>query len=101
VEVFDPSTNRVTRLGTLPSPLGHASAFVLARRVYVAGGLNAAGRAVATVTIIDPATGAITRARALPAAVSDAAVAAPAARAYLIGGWRGAAVSSVLIASIA
>jgi N-acetylneuraminic acid mutarotase len=101
VEVFDTTTSRVTRLGRLQSRLGHASAFALGGRVYVAGGLNAAERALGTVTIIDPTAGAITSARGLPAAVSDAAVVTLADRAYLVGGWRGAAVSSVLIASLA
>jgi hypothetical protein len=93
---LDPSTGRVRRIGALPEPVAHASAFAVDGIVYVPGGVDAAGRAVRTVTGIDPSSGQTWPAGTLPRPVSDAAVASDGSgRAWLLGGDRGRAVSDV------
>jgi hypothetical protein len=100
VSSFDPATGRVSSIGLLPAPVGHASAFSLAGEVVVAGGQDASGHAVRTVERIDPAARAITPARPLSRPVSDAAGTSGEATGWLIGGWRGGAVAQVLEATL-
>lgn len=70
---FDPTTHAVTRLGTLPQPVSHASAVALGRFVYVIGGRAANGAPTQQVFAIDSRTGAVSLAAHLPEPLSDAA----------------------------
>jgi N-acetylneuraminic acid mutarotase len=87
---FDPRTNRVTRIGTLPHPLTHAAAASLGGRLYVFGGRgDALDSASGAIWSIDPATGRARRAGRLPAPRSDLGAVALPGRILLVGG-RGA-----------
>jgi N-acetylneuraminic acid mutarotase len=97
---FDPSTGAITIVGHLPQPLGHASAFAAGGVVYVAGGVDGAGRTLRSVVAVDTASGRVSDAGRLPAPLSDAAALVLTGRAWLFGGLRGRAVSDVLVASI-
>ena len=97
---FDSSTGTTRTIGQLPSPLAHASAFVLGRVVYVVGGLDANGVALNEVTAIDPRTGRTRRERPLAHPVADAATAAAPGVAWLIGGWGRTTLDQVLKASL-
>jgi outer membrane protein assembly factor BamB len=70
---FDTATGRVTRLGTLPSPVSHAPAVALGRFVYLLGGRAANGVPTQQVFAIDSATGHVFLAAHLPKPLSDAA----------------------------
>lgn len=93
-------TGSLSRLGRLNAPVSEASGFTLGSTAYVAGGRDAAGLAVATVTAIDPSSGAIVPAGRLPRPLADAPAVAVADGALMIGGSRGAAVTDVLSASL-
>ena len=63
---FDPSTGRVTRIGSLPAPLTHSSAASLGGMVYVIGGRGSAPDSqTAAILAIDPANGRVRHAGAL------------------------------------
>jgi hypothetical protein len=94
---FDTSTHRVTTLGRLPAPVGHASAITLDGRTFVAGGLDAKGRAVRTVVVVDD--NGVHRLAPLARPVSDAGATEAAEVGWILGGWRGAAVAQVLRAT--
>ena len=96
VSLFDTTNGSVSRVGALPAPVAHASAFTIGGTVYVAGGLNAGGASVTGVASIDPATGAIHSETPLRQSVSDAGSVSTPGGALLIGGWRGSALDQVL-----
>jgi outer membrane protein assembly factor BamB len=100
VSRFDPSTGTIVRLGSLPTPVAHATAFAIDETAYVAGGQSPSGAAVSGVDAIDPTTGAITAQHPLPRPLSDAGSVSAGAGAFLIGGWRGNAVAQVLSARL-
>ncbi len=98
---FDPGTGKVSVIGRLDAPVGHAAAFALGQDVYLVGGEDAAGRAVRSVTDIDAATGTSRALRPLARPVSDAAATMGDAIGWIVGGWRGAAtVTQVLRATL-
>jgi hypothetical protein len=101
VYLFDTGTGRTSAIGDLPAPVGHAAAFTLGAAVYVAGGMDAAGNAVRSVTELDVRGRSVVVLRPLPAAVSDAAVASDGTTVWLLGGWRGTALAQVLRATVA
>jgi N-acetylneuraminic acid mutarotase len=84
VQRFDPATGRTSVVGRLPESLGHAMAFVVGGRLYVAGGRHH-GVARSRIWRIEP-TGRSVRAGRLPRAFSDAAVVPAGRRVLLIGG---------------
>jgi len=94
VQALDTTTGAAKVIGRLPQPRGHAVAFVLGGRLFIAGGRTIAageqGGAAATFTgevdQVDPSTGALTPVGTLPTAVSDLAVAVVGDTAYLLGG---------------
>ena len=100
VLAFDTTTSTVRKLCGLTAPVSEASGFTLGDTAYVAGGRNAGGHAVATVTAIDPSTGEIRLAGRLPRPIADASAVAVGHGALVIGGWRGSAVPDVLSASL-
>ena len=73
VLAFDPRTGKVTRLGSLPSPVSHAPAVTLGNYVYVLGGRAGSGAPTREVFAIDPRNGAVWLAGHLPSPLSDAA----------------------------
>jgi hypothetical protein len=85
---FAPSTGRVTRIGTLPQGLMHASAGTLGGVMYVVGGIGRNGAAVDSVLAVS-ADGRVHRAATLPAPLSDAGVASLPGRIVVIGGTSG------------
>jgi N-acetylneuraminic acid mutarotase len=95
---FDPATGAVTPLGHLPSPITHASAVYVDRRVVVVGGrAQADGGQTASILAINPTTGAVSTVGQLPQPLSDAAVAVSGGRIVVAGGDNGnAPVSSIL-----
>ncbi|HEY2557398.1 MAG TPA: hypothetical protein VGI08_09840, partial [Diaminobutyricibacter sp.] len=81
----DTGTGRVQQLGRLPAAVAHAQAFTLGGTVYVAGGGNANGNVVGSVTRIDPGSKRIALVSgSLP--VSDAATVPLPGAALVIGG---------------
>jgi len=103
VTVLDTGTGLVRpgpSLPDLPAPVAHAAAFALGGVVYVAGGRDAGGNAVTTVTAIDPAAGTTTAVAPLRRPLSDSGTTASGNQAWLIGGWRGRAVGQVLEANL-
>jgi hypothetical protein len=84
---FDPSTGRVTRIGSLPAPLTHASAASLGGMIYVIGGRGSAPDSqTAAILAIDPANGRVRHAGALVRPLSDAAVAIVGGHIVIAGG---------------
>lgn len=104
VLVFDPATQKVTKLATLPTPIGHAAVFPMGGLIYIVGGLTAGGVAVRTVTTIDPATGSVASLPHLHRPISDAGVGVTDNGALIIGGALGSdvatTVASILVASM-
>ncbi len=93
---FDPTSGRITRIGSLRRPVAHASAFEMEGTVYVAGGRDPAGRPTRAVIAVDPSSGRTWAAGALPQPVSDAGVASDGTgTSWLLGGDRGRAVADV------
>ena len=100
VLALDTTTGTVSTIGTLAAPVSEATAFTLGGAAYVAGGRDAAGQAVAAVIRVDPSTGKISRAGRLPRPVADAPALPVGDGVLIVGGWRGAAVTTVLQASL-
>jgi DNA-binding beta-propeller fold protein YncE len=87
IYTFDPGSNRVRRLGTLPSPVTHAAAGVLAGSVYVLGGRGAdQGTQTRRILAVDPHSGRVRAAGRLPRALSDAGAATRSGSILLAGG---------------
>jgi len=99
VDLFDTVSGHVSVLGRLPIAVGHAGAFTLSGRVFLAGGRDAKGKVGRQVVAIDPVGRTITAQPSLPAGVSDAAAVTDGSTAWLIGGWRGTALTQVLTAN--
>jgi hypothetical protein len=97
---FDPAMRKVSLLGHLRHPLGHATAVALGPNVYVFGGRDPAGAPLATSFAILP-SGKIRSLAGLAAPLSDAAGADDGREAWLVGGWRGQAVTQVLEVTLA
>lgn len=97
VYLFDTNSGKVTLLGHMRRALGHASAFVLDGRVFVAGGLNSGGRPMRSVYVIDPSGVRLTTPLARP--FSDAAATQSGGVGWILGGWRGQALAQVLRAT--
>jgi N-acetylneuraminic acid mutarotase len=84
---FDPSTGRVTKIGSLPAPLTHASAASFGGILYVIGGRGSAPDSqTAAILAIDPANGRVSHAGALARPLSDAAVAIVGGHILIAGG---------------
>jgi hypothetical protein len=92
---FDPARRKVTLLGHLRHPLGHAIAVALGPNVYVFGGRDPSGAPLATSFAILPG-GRIRSLAGLAAPLSDAAADSDGHEAWLVGGWRDQAVTQVL-----
>lgn len=88
-------TGRAQIVGRLPSPRTEASAMVLAGRVLIAGGRDAAGQALTTVDELDRAGSAVHAVARLRVAVADTAVVVAGNTAYLIGGEAATPVATV------
>jgi N-acetylneuraminic acid mutarotase len=85
VQRFDPSTGKVTVVGSLPAPLAHAMAFEHNGALYVAGGHRRDG-ATDTIVRFDVRTGKRTLVGRLPQPLSDAGVVEIGGRVFLVGG---------------
>jgi N-acetylneuraminic acid mutarotase len=85
VQRFDPVTGRTTVINRMSVELAHASAFVLAGTIYVAGG-KVAGRPQTTIYRINPITGQVSQAGRLPSPRADASVYVTPTYALLLGG---------------
>jgi hypothetical protein len=84
---FDPSTGRVSQIGSLPHPLTHASAASLGGVVYVIGGRGSLpGTQTSAILAIDPDSGRVRRAGALAQPLSDAGIATVGEGIVLAGG---------------
>jgi N-acetylneuraminic acid mutarotase len=85
VQRVDPRTGRTRVLGKLPWGIGHAMAFTLGGRLYLAGGRRGT-KATSRIWRVDPATAQLTRAGRLPRPISDSAVVQVGKSVALIGG---------------
>src|SRR5665213_2963245 len=84
---FDPSTGRVTQIGSLPQPLTHASAASFHSAVYVIGGRGIAPSSqTSAILAIDPDSGRVHRAGHLALPLSDMAIATIGEHIVLAGG---------------
>jgi N-acetylneuraminic acid mutarotase len=92
IQRIDPTAGTVTTVGHLPTPIGHAVAFVLGDTIYVAGGRagdatsDAAAEVSATIWAFDPATGTVQSCGTLPYPIADTGVTVVADHAYFLGG---------------
>ena len=87
IQRIDLRTGRVTVVGHLPRPLGHASAVRFGSRVLLVGGRTSGTRLTAAMWWFDPASPhPMHRAGSLPHPLADAAVVATSGKAYLVGG---------------
>jgi hypothetical protein len=92
---FDPASARVTRIGSLPRPVMHASAGVLGHTMYVVGGIGPGGTTADVVAVT--ADGHASVATTLPQPLSDAGVVTMPDHLLVVGGNDGAApVASIL-----
>jgi N-acetylneuraminic acid mutarotase len=85
VQRIDPASGQVRVIGHLGRGLGHATAFALDGRLFVAGGRHGA-TATADVIEVDVHNGGWRRVGRLPRAMSDAAAAVVGSVAWLVGG---------------
>ena len=83
------ATGRAAIAGHLPVAVSGATAFSLAGRIFVAGGLTASGAASPAVLAYDPAHRSVTPAGTLPVPASNAAAAVVGGTAFLVGGYDG------------
>lgn len=77
------------RLGEAPLALTEVAAAAFDGRIWVAGGLDANGRAVATVQVYEPAADSWSEGRALPGPVHHASLVADDGGLVLLGGYAG------------
>jgi hypothetical protein len=85
---------RVVRLTTLAAPVQDAAVARLGDRVYAFGGLDAAGRSTATISVLHGST--VRTAGRLPVPIHDAAAASsPSGRVYVMGGGQFASASGI------
>lgn len=85
VQRIDPSSGRTRNIGKLPWGIGHAMAFALNGRLYLAGGRRGT-QATAGIWQIDPSNARLSRAGHLPQAISDSAVVPLPHSVVLVGG---------------
>ena len=84
---FEPSTGRVTQIGSLPHPLTHAAAASLGPTVYVMGGRGSLpGSQTSAILAINPESGRVRHTGDLAQPLSDAAIAMVGGRIVLAGG---------------
>lgn len=101
VLAFDPATGTVRTIGHLRQPTAHAAAFTLGGILYVAGGRDEEGSALAGIEAVNPTKGTVRLAAGrMPSPLADPAVVVVGNEAWLLGGWRGAPVTDVLIAAL-
>jgi N-acetylneuraminic acid mutarotase len=98
VQSYNISTGLSKTVGTLPSPLAHARAFVLGDQVYVAGGSTPGGPTTA-IQRFDPRTGGLTPAGKLTGPVADPAAATIGSIAYLAGGIAAKPLTEIMTVS--
>ncbi|MGH9660931.1 MAG: kelch repeat-containing protein [Bryobacteraceae bacterium] len=65
---YDPAADRWTRVAAMPTPRGASGVAAIGARIYVAGGLAAGGRSVATFEVFDVETKQWTRLPDMPTA---------------------------------
>ncbi|HEY3960646.1 MAG TPA: hypothetical protein VGL68_09060 [Solirubrobacteraceae bacterium] len=95
---FDPTTGLVKQVGSLPSPLTHASAASLNGAVYLIGGRgSASGSQTTSILAVDPRDGRVRRAGTLARPLSDAAVAVVNGQIVLAGGQSTSGTQSAII----
>jgi hypothetical protein len=85
IQVYDPATAATHIAGRLPVGRSHASALVLAGRLWVVGG-RVGGVPSPSIIGVDPITGASVDAGRLPSPIRDAAVVTIGPTGYLLGG---------------
>jgi N-acetylneuraminic acid mutarotase len=85
VQRIDPGTGRTRIIGKLPWGIGHAMAFTLGGRLYLAGGRRGT-RATARIWQVGPTTAHLTAVGRLPQPISDSAVVAVGHSVVLMGG---------------
>jgi hypothetical protein len=85
VQKVDLGSGRVTVVGRLPQPMGHAAALILGGQIFVLGGRSGTVPSAAILRL-DPASGAVAPAGQLPEAVSDAGSVVVGGVGYLVGG---------------
>jgi hypothetical protein len=85
VQKVDLVSGRVTVIGRLPQPVGHAAALILGGQIFVLGGRSGTMPSAAILRL-DPASGAVAPAGQLPEAVSDAGSVVVGGVGYLVGG---------------
>jgi N-acetylneuraminic acid mutarotase len=94
IQRIDPHANTITTVAHLPTPLGHAVAFMLGGQIYIAGGragtsTTDTGNTVSDqILAFDPTTLTIRPAGTLPYPVADTGAAVVGAHAYIVGGER-------------
>ena len=87
---FDPQSDTVRRIGSLPAPTTHAAAATLGGEAFVIGGRGAAlGSATSRIVAVDPVRGGVRPAGRLRAPYSDLAAIALQGRILLAGGRSG------------
>jgi hypothetical protein len=85
VQRFDTATGRASIVGHLPGTLAHASAVVLAGRIYILGG-RVDGRTSDQILRFEPGPARARRVGRLPAPVQNAAAGVVGGVGYLVGG---------------
>jgi N-acetylneuraminic acid mutarotase len=85
VQQVDPKTGRTRIVGKLPWGIGHAMAFTLGGRLFLAGGRRGT-QATARMWTVNPANARLTPAGRLPQAISDSAVASDGPRVVVLFG---------------
>lgn len=94
---FDPASGKVTRIGTLPTPLTHAGAAAVDGYVLVIGGRPQLNAQSSSILAVDPATGRVHQVGTLPQPLSDEAVAPLGARVLVAGGENATGVQSQVL----
>jgi hypothetical protein len=91
---LDPSSGRVTGLGSVPRAFHDAAGAVIGHRLFVFGGGTGQGSDV--VQWFDPGSRSSGIASHLPQPLSDLAATAVGGRLYLVGGWNGTTFSRTI-----
>jgi len=87
IEIFDPASSSVRRIGSLPSPTTHASAAAIGNEIFVIGGRGArSGTPTRRIVAIDVATHRVRVAGRLGTALSDSAAIGLGTRILVAGG---------------
>jgi N-acetylneuraminic acid mutarotase len=96
---LDPSTGRVSALGTLPSPFHDAAGALIGGRLFVFGG-GSAGGSTDLVQAFDPSTGRGSVVGHLPVVLSDVSSATVDGVVYLVGGYDGVTARAEIYATV-